>query len=326
MLGSKRWSARWLRARCALALLAGVLGCADAQGGDEVERELLESEHDEVDLRAESATGPYRGLSRARREVLAEGIAGAENLLFVGDGVLLASGDRGIYAVTRGEGGKLASTPLHSGESCKFGGMAQVGEVVYANCYGTISSALFGASTSDLRFSKVSGLRGVMLANGLASDGQGHLFVSATGQSKIVRLTVSGERPALQAQEVWRSGTGGLLPNGLKVYDGALYWSDALLGGIRRVALATPTGAAAQLASGLIFDDISVSADGILVADYSGGTVRAYDLAGRRIAQGPSGLKGPSSVLPALGRLGLGPRDLVVTEKGPGLVSVIRLE
>jgi hypothetical protein len=76
----------------------------------------------------------------------------------------------------------------------------------------------------------------------------------------------------------------------------------------------------------VLFDDLSVSDAGILIADLTGGALAAFDLTGALIGRTPMNLLDtPSSVLPALGRLGFTNSDLIVTEKNANTVAAVHL-
>src|SRR5262249_28036606 len=113
-------------------------------------------------------------------------------------------------------------------------------------------------------------------------------------------------------------------PNGLKFFDSSIYFTDFVA--VKRMKL-LPGGAAGPVATLTaqltFFDDLYVDGKGILVANYLLGSLGALTPGGVDVLDTAAfGLAGPSSVLPAKGRLGLAERDLIVTEKSANRVAV----
>ena len=194
--------------------------------------------------------------------------------------------------------------------------------MVYANCYDFYRAFVYASPLDRLAFSQAVEVAHTSMANGLASDGE-HLYLSATLQSKIVRLSIDPQDSRrLSGQTTFAAGLDAPLPNGLKVHAGALYWSDLMavkvapLGGGKR-----PWTLAVRPS---VLDDLQIDARGLVVADFLGGVLVAYDRLGHKLAETPKLFGSPSAVAPARGRFGLGPDDLVVTERGAGVVSVYR--
>jgi hypothetical protein len=262
-------------------------------------------------------------LARGRRETLVTGIAAAENQLFSAAGRLYVSGDDGVFELSRSSAGAtLAANPLVRVPGCKFGGMAEREATLYAVCYdGTDSYVHAAAETAAPAFQKIFKLEGIVLANGMATDGES-LYVTATGQGSILRLRLDREDPLrISGREPFLESTGGLLPNGIKIRGGSVFWGD--VGTIRRAPLRNPGNSTAPINAPLFFDDFWVGERVVLAADYLFGSVLAYTTSGTFIGGTPFFTFGnPSSVLEAEGRLGFGARDLIVTEKGTGSVAV----
>jgi hypothetical protein len=262
-------------------------------------------------------------LATGTRETLISGITAAENQLFSAAGRLYVSGDDGVFELTRtSAGGPFVATSLVHVDGCKFGGMSQRGATLYAVCYDGNDSYLYAAAeTARPAFQNIFKLDGVLLANGMASDGAS-LYVSATGQGAILRLPIDPNDPMhVTARAAFSGDTGGLLPNGLKIRDGLMYWGD--VGTIHRASLASPALSDAPIHALTFFDDFWVDDRSVLVADFLFSSVLAYSLDGVPLGATPPGTFGnPSSVVPANGRLGFGSRDLIVTEKGTDSVAV----
>lgn len=264
-----------------------------------------------------------RALARGTRETLVTGIVAAENQLFSAAGRLYVSGDEGVFELRRdGASGALAATRLVHVDGCSFGGMSEHDATLYAACYDGTHSYVYAADESPVpAFEKIYTLEGVLLANGMATDGSS-LYVTATGQGTIIELALDPADPLhVISREPFLEYSLGLLPNGIKIQGGNVFWGD--FGTIRRASLANPTRVTATISALTFFDDFCVSERVVLVADYLFGSVLAYTTAGTFIGGSPFGTFGnPSSVAEAKGRLGFGPRDLIVTEKGTGSVAV----
>ena len=264
-------------------------------------------------------------LRRGRRELLVEGPVAAENQLFTSSGRLLISGDEGIFELLR-EAGRSRLQPLIKGEACAFGGLTELAGTVYANCYDMTNSAIYAARLTDKpTFKRIHELRGVALANGLTSDGKSSLYVANTFEGKILRLRVKAEDPlAIQAQETFLEQSG-LATNGIKYFGGQLVWS--MLTQVKSVQVRDDgsAGPARTLGSALtLFDDLYADASGVVVADYLNGSLVALDRRGGVVSSTRAyTFDGPSSVLPANGRLGLPQDALVVTERNANRVSLL---
>lgn len=301
----------------AVVLTAGLVGCIETPESD-----VASSEQD-AQLRS-----TYRALSSGTRSTLVDGITAAENLLFTSDGRLLVTGNDGVFEVRRDAAGEATAELLVTASPCNFLGITEVNGTVYANCSDFTTSAIYAARLSaSPDFRLLVSLPDVTLANGLAHDDAGHLYVAQTMQNQILRVTLSPSDPfQVASTDVWLAGSG-LFTNGLKVLDDTIYWSD--FGGINRAKILSSGGAGRvrTFASALtFFDDLFVDGDGMLIADYLGNAVRAYTSRGRLIAQTPAVFGSPSSVVPARGRLGLGPNDLIVAEKTANQIAVYSSE
>ncbi len=272
--------------------------------------------------------GGTGSLGCSTRTTLVGGVTSAENLLFLsGTGRLFVSGDDGIFEVTRGTGASVSLTKLTPSATCKFGGMTQVGAVVFANCYDLSDSHLYAANVDETSmFDSLYDLPGVQLANGLTSDSLGQLYIASTFDGRILRLTLSASGPLKITDE---TDLGGLptpfAPNGIKQFNGSIY----LTSGAELWKAGIPEADGGSDFKKLVtapsyLDDLFVTESTIYVADFGGPAVLAYGLDGTEQGATPKGLlANPSSVVPALGRLGLGQDDLVVTEKPADRVAVV---
>jgi hypothetical protein len=303
-----------------LAALGSLVGCA-ADVADTPDAPVL-SEVIGPDFRG-------FGLGRGTRETLVDGITSVENILFSSDGRLFATGDDGIFELTRDANGGFTKTNLRPGSGCKWGGMVELGDALYSNCYdGTDSFLYAGVLTAQPTLSAIYMMKGTAVANGLAADDNGDLYVTTTLQGSILRLKLAENDPfTVKSQETWLANTGGGVPNGLKIVDDQLYYGD-LFGLLSQLsANGKPRTPAPFVREFAWFDDLWVDGRGILVADYFFGAVRAYDTRGRALGNTALGVfTNPSAVLPADSRLGLGASDLIVTEKGANRVSIFHAQ
>lgn len=265
-------------------------------------------------------------LSRGSARPLVEGIATAENLLFTTDGRLFVSSDQGIFEIVHA-GSTYRSIARHRGETCAFGGITEVAGTIYANCYDMNNSVsdLFAAKLSDApEFRRIFRLPGFQLANGLTTDGAHSLFIAATLQGVLLRLQLSATDPFAIASLETLVADAGLFSNGIKYRDNALYWTNFTV--VQTVDLRADGSVTPPVAIAGAFtfmDDLYVDESGILAADTLGGSIRSFSVRGFENGSTPAGsFDGPSSVLPAQGRLGLPQDALVVTERNGGRVSV----
>jgi hypothetical protein len=269
------------------------------------------------------------GLGRGTRETLVDGVTSVENVLFTSDGRLFATGDDGIYELQRDANHGFMKTNLQPGAGCKWGGMVELGDALYSNCYdGTDSFLYAGVLTAHPTLSPIYTLKGVAVANGLAADEHGDLYITTTLQGSILRLKLAADDPfKVKSQETWLAKTGGAVANGLKIVNEQLYLGD-LFGTLSQLSVqGTPRTPPPFVREFAWFDDLWVDGRGILVADYFFGAVRAYDSHGRALGSTPLGIfTNPSAVLPADSRLGLSATDLIVTEKGANRVSIFHAQ
>ncbi|HVW26979.1 MAG TPA: hypothetical protein VHC69_16540 [Polyangiaceae bacterium] len=266
-------------------------------------------------------------LVRGKSETVVDSIASIENSMFTRAGRLFVTGDDGIYEITRDASGVARSTAYGAGSGCKFAGMAESNDVLYVNCYDGTNSSVFAAKLEVApSFRKIYDLPGVALANGAAADDSGRLYVADSTHGNIFRLTVDATDPFTITQREAFS-TGNLFPNGLKVFDGAVYYTDFVA--VKRIPLLSGgrAGPVTTLATQLtFFDDLYVDDRGILVANYLFGSVEALTSAGADVLDTAAfTFNGPSSVLPAMGRLGFGNDDYLVTEKSGNKLTVFHL-
>jgi hypothetical protein len=297
-----------------LTLSMALTGCAAELEGEEEELEL--------DVQEQALTS--ESLASGTRTTIAS-VIGAENQLFTSTGRLFVTGDKGIYELKKKPDGtfeRIVAAPEQKSPFCQFGGITEARGLLYANCYGVTDSWLFAAKLEQtVSFRSIAMLNGRGLANGLTSDAQGRLYIATTLQNQILRFTTAQNDPFTVATRETFQNNSGALTNGLKHYEGVIYWSDGAAikkNTVDRYYSGPPT----VVADFAYFDDLHVDASGYLITDYTGNVLRAYDSRGRATSVSPRSFNGPSSVGRALGRAGLGPRTLVITERGGNRVSI----
>ncbi|MET0285850.1 MAG: hypothetical protein ABW352_15320 [Polyangiales bacterium] len=295
-----------------LALSIALAGCAAE----------LEGEEEDLDVQEQALSGD--SLSSGTRTTIAS-VIGAENHVFTSTGRLFVTGDKGIYELKKKSDGtfdRIVAAPEQKSPFCQFGGITEARGLLYANCYGVTDSWLFAAKLEPtVSFRSIAMLNGRGLANGLTSDAQGRLYIATTLQNQILRFTTAPSDPfTVSTRETFQNNSGALT-NGIKHYEGVIYWSDGAAikkNTIDRYYSGPPT----VVADFAYFDDLHVDASGYLITDYTGNVLRAYDTRGRSTSVSPKSFNGPSSVGRALGRAGLGARTIVVTERGGNRVSI----
>jgi hypothetical protein len=288
----------------------------------------LAQEPDGPGERAAELSFEPASLRSAIRRTLVEGVTSAENQLFTSTGRLFVSGDQGIFEIIRSPGGTYQSQPLHTGESCFFGGLTEQAGTIYANCYDSSDASLFAARLTDQPdFRPIYRLSGVALANGLTTDGAGSLFLASSLEGRIIHLRVAANDPLSIVSEDTFDGLSGFLTNGLKYFDEKLYWSAFTTVYVAPVRTDGQSGRRRTLGSAFtFFDDLYVDQDGLLIADFLNGSIVACDPSGKVQGATPNALlEGPSSVQRANGRLGLPDGALVITERTANRVSVLEL-
>jgi hypothetical protein len=278
-----------------------------------------------------------RSLALGTAETIVSGVNGAEDILFTTDERLFVSANDGVYELQRDSSGQVHATNLHPGEACLFTGIVEVGSTLYVACAGATDSYLFAASLDKSPpapvFSNIYTMRGTPVANEIAADPDGRIYVAETLQGVILRLTLSSSDPfTVTAQEDWLSTPSGLFPNGLRYFNSGIYWTDSLGGSVNSASVLLD-GTAGPISSfvdpsAAFFDDLYVNSDGtLLVTSYLSGTLRGYAPLPIALpyAQTAPVFANPSDVLPARGRFGFGDKDLLVADKGANSIVALHL-
>eukprot|EP00755_Sulcionema_specki_P004976 Sspe_Gene.31482::Locus_15530_Transcript_1_1_Confidence_1.000_Length_1171::g.31482::m.31482 len=151
------------------------------------------------------------------------------------------------------------------------------------------------------------------LPNGMTSDGGNHIFLADTNLlhgGGIVRITVNANLTAVQDDRPWaHEGLQGV--NGIKMWNGTIFVTE-ILGKVKKVQVNNDgtAGVVSTIFTRLTaFDDLLVTSSGILVCDYTHGTILALS-DGEEEAETARIFSFPSSVTE------LAPNTYLVTEKG----------
>lgn len=299
----------WAQA-CGFSLLAMLAGCND--GG-------------QADTGAAVDPATLCVASDCGSKVTLVDIPSAENILFTDDGRLFVTGDN-VYEIRR-DGDTWTATPL-SATSDGFTGLAQIGDVLYANSFnGFLHAARLTARPEMQQIHAW----GQPQANGLAAGPDGELysvFSVSFGlplNGRILRLRLDPADPfRVVEQSEWLSGGGVRILNGLQRRGRALLFSASevlppALGKIMSAEILADgsAGEPQTLASFPgIPDDFSVVGDALLAAVYSNNQILLIGADGRIVSQTrPLSFDNPSQV-----RAGRPPMfetdELLVTEKG----------
>jgi hypothetical protein len=305
------------------------LGCSSAPDGSSAAPSSGAAEPNGTPQTVGQTGAASEALSFAgSRETVVDGVAAAENLMFSDTGRLFVTGDDGIYELTRDASDDVTKTVVAPATTCKFAGMSEIGGVLYAACYDQTgsNSYLYAAELDPVpQFRSIYTLSGVALANGVAADSQGRLYVADSFDGTLLRLGLAPTDPfAVATKETFVAKGSNILPNGLKFFGGAIYYTDFV--SIKRVPL-LPDGSAGPIATLdtqlTFFDDLYVDARRILVANFLFGTVELLTPGGIDLFDTAAfTFEGPSAVIPAAGRLGFSENDLLITEKSGNRVAV----
>jgi hypothetical protein len=250
-------------------------------------------------------------------------VAAAENQAYTSDGRLFVTGNNGIFEIITTPSGDVSVVERTPKQNCNFGGIVEAKGTLYVNCSASGATYIYAAAvTATPSFKRIYTFKSAILPNGLTADDAGRLYVASTFLGQILRLTPSASNPlTFVSTGVWLDGTGPAT-NGIKFYDGLIYWSDSAF--VNRVAIkadGTPGKQARVFSLLTIFDDLTVGSDGILIADFTGGMIRGYDLSGNSTGAIHASFAGPSSVAKARAPFPAG--ALIVTEKNANQVTLV---
>ncbi|HUP91941.1 MAG TPA: hypothetical protein VM074_06800 [Solimonas sp.] len=256
-------------------------------------------------------------------------IPSAENLFFTDTGRLFVSGSENVYEITRDGAGAFQATPIFDGTG-NFGGIAQIGDVLYVNGFDT--GGLYAARlTATPQLAEIHAL-GLGSPNGLTAGPDGELYIvngpipsGSLPDPKIVKVRLDPADPLkVLDQADWLVGAPLTFPNGIQRRARTLYFAESdttsvTFGSIRTVEV-LPDGSAGEPQTlgtfDSIADDLGLAGDQVLIAYYSSNQLALMGANGSILqTTDPLSFDNPSSV-----RLGRPPlfaaNQLVVTEKG----------
>ena len=253
-------------------------------------------------------------------------IPDAENTLITPDGRVFVSGGTGVFELRREGVGYIAV--LINDAAGNFTGLAQRGEVLYANSF---DGQLYAARLSAAPKLQAIHDYGLGSPNGLATGPDGALYLtngplatSALPDPKIVRVVLDSTDPfKVIRQEDWLVN-GLTAPNGIAIRNREIYVTDSslfppALGRIERIMIGQDglPGERQIIASlSSVLDDLSVVSEGLLVSLFVQGNVALVGFDGTLLQQtDPLGLAFPSSVRATHGSL-FSPGDVLITQKG----------
>lgn len=294
---------------------------------------------------------------------VAGGIPDAENSLFTTDGRLLVTGGTNIYEVNSGK-----ADPLYEG-TANFTGMTESKGYVYAlamktefglppscpipnildpGAMASMASCLAETFTDHvllaakiqpgkLNFREIYHLDDVLIPNGMASDGQGNLYIANETflpGGNILRLKISASDPeTVTEQKVWAGSDKAIIsPNGMSLRNGQIYFTDFNMfsftqASVKKIPILADGSAGQPFTlyerTGL-FDDLAAGTlhgkTGVAVVDFiKGSVVFLEDTGVKKYSpdyETSAGLfASPSSVRQGNGA-GFSSDDLIVTEKG----------
>lgn len=269
------------------------------------------------------ALNPLAPTANALTKTTLATVPSAENQMYTSTNRLFVSGDTGIYELVPGANNTAKVIERVPKQNCAFSGIVEAFGYLYANCSGGNSSYIYAAKlNAQLSFKRIYTIKGVLLANGLTADHAGRLYVAATFNGQILRLTPSATDPLkIKTREVWLRG---FLPNGIRfaAVNSSIYWTDTIV--VKRAELkADGKPGRIKILFGALayFDDLAVDGNGILVADFLRGSIRTYTANARPAGVINARLSGPSSVQRAKAPYPSG--SLIVTERLGNRVTLV---
>ena len=281
------------------------------------------------------------------RETLIEGLGNAENSLFTSNGRLLITG-ADIWEIKQTENAYEAEV-LTENLDCIYAGIDQYKNYIFAVCSADkkLKPWLLRAELAEeMVFEKIYPLTGFTMANGMAIDATGHVYIAdetiVNAKGRIVSLSLTQDdvpEVVPSSEKVWLSGDeGAQSPNGVTIIDNYLFFTNLdirrmanINTSVKRVAIEGDTHGAVEtvykrktLKNSSFFDDLThVTYSGtqyLIMADYLKGTTLAVEAFKTNqpapLYETEAGkFAGPTSCIVGQG-IGFGITDLLVTEGG----------
>lgn len=256
-------------------------------------------------------------------------IPDAENLIFGPQGRLFVTGDAAYEIIIDPDTTTTSYLAqriddMSCADNTGFLGLAIVGNTLYTLCGGQLWA---GRLNDTVLLQPIYMLPPMGLANGMASDDQGRLYITdgpTTLTPQIVRVTLDPNNAlAVLGDEQW-TNEGLEFPNGITWDGSAMFIADGSLNGspglVKRIALNADGSAGTPeviYEHASVLDDLDVFDDAsLIVSDFTNGRVFLI---------GKDGVLGSSSPIASFvaasavmrGRTPLfGPDDILVTDKG----------
>jgi hypothetical protein len=265
---------------------------------------------------------------RSSRTVVHEEVNEAENLFFTDDGRLFVSGGEDIYEIERGSSGSFKQSD-HFDENCLVEGIVRSGNYLYGVCTANDDESfsaflVAGELTKAPVFRTIAALDQASIPNGIAVGPEGHLYVTYTLRSQIVRVTLAAPLEVART-EIWADDLAAV--NGIKYVDQSMYVTvldGDLVGRFLRIPVLEDGSAGTPVRlyerALTVLDDLLPFDDGFIITDFLKGTLIFWDAARGVYAETPA-LTFYSPTAVAQGRPPMfTERQLLVTEKGTILV------
>lgn len=273
-----------------------------------------------------------------------DGLKKAENAIQTSTGRTFVSTDGALYELKQSAAGQWTATALRATftnpqtSRCYFTGLTEYAGALYGACAESTTSSSapkhlmmldLGLVNADLK--QIGSLKATGFANGLASDGMGHLYYTSTGllqSGSVWRVKLTSASSIAEPVEFHKFTL--CVGNGLKIYKNQMYVG---VNPITFVGLSqllrydiTATGLNNKSViyySWSILDDFSLVKDGLLIAEYLGQRVLHINESGKVLRT--ASFSSPSSAHLINEPLS-GKKAILVTEAGANRAKLIANE
>lgn len=218
------------------------------------------------------------------------GIPSAENAIQASDGRIFVSSKGNLFQIKL-NGNTWSKTAINAvfqngiSHACTYSGLTEYNRAIYTLCsdnelniFAPKHLMVLDLNAAIPNLMEVGALNSVGVPNGLASDGQGHLYYTNFGilyPGNLHRITLDGRLAMTSDQEVLQFVTEN--PNGIKIKNNQLYLvtdSVAAVGITRLLRYPLTSSGIGSLTTAItssfsFFDDFSlINNGGILMADF----------------------------------------------------------